>query len=303
MNWRILVAAALVALIGCGDDDIEAPPPALEDFVSGVTLTMAFVFPDEPAPLSIAAVRRPGAPPAQNLGPSGFGCPVLRSEVRQPAGRKLTCETGAYARTDPLQKFYVWVGNVDGYWEVTLPEPLGSLAYGVSLSYDVQISPDAPVEPFYLRTSGTDTGGRTGVTTNQRIELQPAPVTPEHPDVEVVLTWTGSADLDLHVVDPFGHDVSVFAPETPQGVVFSGDGQGACIEGSVNRESITWPGNTAPGGQYEAYVVYHAQCGEGASSFTASVTVTGSERTTDGGAFDGPATPEQRHDLGTFTFP
>ena len=71
-------------------------------------------------------------------------------------------------------------------------------------------------------------------------------------DVQVTLQWSGGVDLDLHVIDPTGVEISYSAPSSPSGGMLDQDAQADCT-GCV--ENIFWPTGGAPPGDYQVFVV------------------------------------------------
>ena len=116
-------------------------------------------------------------------------------------------------------------------------------------------------------------------------------------DVQVTLTWGGTCDLDLHVVDPAGDDVWwQNQPSESGGVV---DCQDTCApEAHGGPENIYWPKGSAPSGEYTVVIDYHDTCGgEGATPWTVRVTINGEEQT-----FSGMIDPGNKIEVVRFTY-
>ena len=299
----LAIAVFAASLIGAcsGDDGPATPPPDVRTWISGVEL-MAVGVGEEPIPLAdtVLAVFHAGKIPPESQGP-----PVSVSTVTPTVGtgEGLVYDFGTYAR-DNLTRFYVWVGEGTGYWEVTLDESAGSIVYGVGLKVKITFATDAPLGAFHLRAAGTDTLGKTGVTANQRIVLEQSDTGVVVPDILAVLSWTGGSDLDLHVVDPFGHDLSPFIPTTPEGGRLEADGNGACVSDTTSHETAIWPKGKAPLGEYRVIVVYYGDCGAPASvPFSVSLKAKGNAATELTGTFQGTAAGSAPDTAGTFTVP
>ncbi len=71
-------------------------------------------------------------------------------------------------------------------------------------------------------------------------------------DVQVTLQWAGGVDLDLHVIDPEGTEISFSSRTSPSGGQLDQDALSDC-SGCV--ENIFWPPGGAPSGEYQVFVV------------------------------------------------
>ena len=71
-------------------------------------------------------------------------------------------------------------------------------------------------------------------------------------DVQVTLQWGGGVDLDLHVIDPEGTEISFSSRTSPSGGQLDQDALSDC-SGCV--ENIFWPPGGAPSGEYQVFVV------------------------------------------------
>lgn len=141
----------------------------------------------------------------------------------------------------------------------------------------------------FSRPSGTDGGddspgsSGTGTTTTSPPDTTG---TTEPPlgtgDVQVTLRWSGTADLDLHVTDPNGEEISFLATTSSSGGQLDVD----CIPGTScaadgpHVENVFWPTGGAPSGDYSAFA---RNLGE-ATDFTLTVLVGGEEVTSDSGS-------------------
>lgn len=79
--------------------------------------------------------------------------------------------------------------------------------------------------------------------------------------IEVRLTWTGAADLDLEVRDPLGQTLFWNSRSTENGGGFGFDANGLCEVISENpEETATWQPGFLPTGSYEIIVYYEQAC-------------------------------------------
>lgn len=104
--------------------------------------------------------------------------------------------------------------------------------------------------------------------------------------IEVSLSWTGAADMNLQVRDPSGETLYWDSRTTTNGGVFGFDANGLCEIISDNPvETATWAPGFLPTGSYEILVFYKEVCDPLVSSvpFTITADVDG----TTIGTFDG----------------
>ena len=82
-------------------------------------------------------------------------------------------------------------------------------------------------------------------------------------DVQVTLRWDTDADLDLHVIDPSGNEVSWLNPRVPSGGQLDVDANQGCFERMAEPvENIFWPTGEGSIGNYEVVVKMFAQCND-----------------------------------------
>ncbi len=148
----------------------------------------------------------------------------------------------------------------------------------------------------FNRPTGTDGGDDSpgsGGTTSTSSPPDTSTATTEGPvlgtgDVQVTLRWSGGSDVDLHVIDPSGEEISFSSPTSSSGGQLDVD----CIPGSTcadsgpHVENIFWPTGTAPSGSYSAFA---RNLGD-TTDFTLTVLVGGQEVTSDGGTLSGGGT-------------
>ncbi len=79
--------------------------------------------------------------------------------------------------------------------------------------------------------------------------------------IEVRLTWTGAADLDLEVRDPIGQTLFWNSRATENGGGFGFDANGLCdVISASPEETATWQPGFLPTGSYEIIVYYEQAC-------------------------------------------
>ena len=73
-------------------------------------------------------------------------------------------------------------------------------------------------------------------------------------DVQVTLQWTGDCDLDLHVTDPSGAQISFGNPSSPTGGALDVDDIPAAGATGNHVENVFWAAGSAPRGAYSAFI-------------------------------------------------
>lgn len=95
-------------------------------------------------------------------------------------------------------------------------------------------------------------------------------------DVQITLTWSSEADLDLHVNDPFGEDIYWENREAESGGQLDHDANAACDSvDEAPAENVFWPAGEAPDGRYDLTVVTWGACGATDLSWTLRARVNG----------------------------
>ena len=110
------------------------------------------------------------------------------------------------------------------------------------------------------RPTNTPKPTNTPVPTNTPISTNtPEPTytpEPDH-DVEVIMRWYSSHDIDLFVTDPFGERITWAFPESSSGGYHHGDSPDECSDfQSYLEEKVSWPRGNAPPGEYKVEVKY-----------------------------------------------
>lgn len=110
--------------------------------------------------------------------------------------------------------------------------------------------------------------------------------------IEVRLSWSGAADLNLEVRDPTGEALHWDSRATSNGGVFGFDANGLCEVVSDNSvETATWQPGYLPTGSYEIIVYYESACDAqtGSVQFFADVSVDGASSGQTSGTLSPPA--------------
>jgi hypothetical protein len=74
-------------------------------------------------------------------------------------------------------------------------------------------------------------------------------------DVQATLNWSGDCDLDLHVIDPTGTEISFVNPTSPSGGQLDVDDIPDPGQTGNHVENVFWPTGAAPRGTYSSFIV------------------------------------------------
>src|SRR5207247_1980650 len=86
-------------------------------------------------------------------------------------------------------------------------------------------------------------------------------------DVGVSLLWSDTNDLDLHVIDPSGEEITWFNRTSVSGGMLDVDANPGCFTPTtMPLENVFWPVGGAPHGTYVVRVNFYALCPGGAAA-------------------------------------
>jgi hypothetical protein len=122
--------------------------------------------------------------------------------------------------------------------------------------YEITLSCRPPATPTKTST--------TTPTAEPSLTAEPTPIPGlETGDIQITMIWSSTADLDLHVVDPFGEEISFENPHSDSGGKLVNEGNGSCALATTSPiENIFWATGTAPPGVYTIVVHYFGTCRE-----------------------------------------
>ena len=184
----------------------------------------------------------------------------------------------------------------DAIWKITDNDPPGSGAR--ELLEAAGIDPDQDITDFphpetpYSGTSETESvsASEMGIRTG-----------PHRGKVTVTLTWDSTADLDLHVIDPYGEEIYYDHPTSESGGMLDYDDR--CDDHGPDGqpggpENIYW--DNPPEETYTVEINYYEECqGEGTTHWWVRILIDGHEEN-----FDGTISPEDGTILvTTFEYP
>lgn len=306
LSSRVVLCAAVVALGACGDDDNSNGPGdrSLSDFITSVSTnydapvlrapgnyrpgkTPRPVFPRNSLRDPVTAVYHEGNPPSSTGADAAVTTENSTPLEGQPY-RLAVSATGAFSRV------FVWIEGVDGYYELTIPADVSTTELVLALSSD-------PPEGTFEITAAV-AGAVGGITAIGTMDVEPRDL--GNADFAATVTWTGASDVDIHVVDPNGFEVSYLSPDSPEDGHLDLDSNAGCSIDNINTETISWPAGTAPTGDYKVIVDYFDDCEVESSAYTVLVrrkgrsNVSVAEQT-----FVGEAADNAPDTVGTYTYP
>lgn len=267
---RLLLCAGIVVLGACGGDDNGPGDRNLSSFITSVALNY------EAVPVA-PPVYHPGRPPkaarptfsalrdlvegdyheGDKPSTTGAGAATVEENSTALEGQPFKLNVSA---AGTFTTAYIWIEGVDGYYEVTAPTAIstGQLILG--------ISDNPPGDDFDLVTA-VGTGGAVSASASTNVE--PRDLTDA--DIAATVSWTGASDVDIHVIDPNGYEVSYLNTESPEGGRLDLDSNAGCSIDNVNTETISWPRGDAPAGNYTVVIEYYDDCGVGSSTYSVVV--------------------------------
>jgi hypothetical protein len=110
---------------------------------------------------------------------------------------------------------------------------------------------------------------------------------PSNGEIAIELNWEGSADLDLHVTDPYGETLYYFRPRNHAGGEYLEDRE--CHNNSGQSERVAYESGTAASGLYQISIHYFRPCGN-ARDVRWNISVTADGRSS---SFSGTISPGQ----------
>lgn len=129
---------------------------------------------------------------------------------------------------------------------------------------EVEVRAAVQASSLVIEVAPTDEQGNVGSYHEVTLRVVPSGVG----DVKVTLSFSPNHDLDLHVFEPSGFEVSYREPSSPSGGRLDLDSGANCTAGVASSENIFWPAGAAPVGEYRVVVQAFEQCERGAIDFT-----------------------------------
>jgi hypothetical protein len=159
----------------------------------------------------------------------------------------------------------------------------------------LQVLEEASQTSLGLSIAPTDGAGKVGAYEELEIEL----VQSGTGDVKITLSFDRTHDLDLHVLEPGGEEVSPENPASANGGRLDLDSGSECNPNTGTSENIFWPSGAAPMGEYRVAVLNFEQCTPGDIAFTVRIAHDDVVNTYPGSFVDGSAST--RVEVATFS--
>ncbi len=172
----------------------------------------------------------------------------------------------------PLRGLVVGFDGTDGSWLVPLNTDGAELLRAGSDGFRVRVPARFFAEnanaSVGMTVSALDLHGRRGPA--QRVQLDGTEVGTG--DVQVGISWGTATDVDLHVTEPSGEEISYSHTVSATGGQLDLDSNASCAIDGVQHENVFWPTGQSPEGEYTVRVRMFNDCGVGGA--TGSVTMT-----------------------------
>lgn len=149
-----------------------------------------------------------------------------------------------------------------GTWSIAagaLPPGLSLDPSSGSISGTVPNTASEVVGDHAMQVTFEDETGKSATTVIRVRVLPPAGL--KGGALQLTLSWSGPADLDLHTTDPNGEEIYFDNPESASGGKLDHDANAGCEEQeSTPVENTYWPPNAAPSGSYTVWVHVYSEC-------------------------------------------
>jgi hypothetical protein len=230
----------------------------IQDFVSGVTDGSG----------TVSGVLVLGAAPPAAGGPSAT---VTGVAVMINGGTSQQGLTAGSAFT----KVILAVDGLNNYYELTLPA--GVTAENLLIS----ANPKAFASNLTFAYAVED-GSGVGAYARQSVRFLQV----GSGDIQISVSWTDSADVDLHVIDPNGEEIYFGHKNAASGGVLDLDANAACGRNTFNdgtppafvsNENVVWPTGLAIPGTYKVILDYWSDCGVARTDWVVTVQRVGAQ--------------------------
>ena len=204
----------------------------------------------------------PGPLPGDGGGPRVIAMNLLRFQITpgsaaQPLFGTLDAPaTAAAFALEGDRGYWILVAGVPDTDTPTLP------SFRTEMSFSRALAPG----PVGLVGRAVDTSGRFGPAF--RLPLTVAATAPLAGALVVTLSWSGPADLDLHVLDPRGTEIWTGRKQADGGAL-DFDSNSQCVEDGRDQEDVVFA-SVAPPGHYVVRVDAFSLCGAASASWALS---------------------------------
>jgi uncharacterized protein YfaP (DUF2135 family) len=267
---RWAVVAAAIALTGCEATLKETTRGNIQDFISSVT----------DAGGTVQGVLVTGDPPEPGSGPnatvSGIGVMINGGSSQQRVNGDAD-----------FTRIIVAVQGLTNYYQLDLPD-------GVA-SQEILLggSTNALARTMVFQYAVGDAGS-VGQYASQDVRFLRVGTG----DIQISVAWSDTSDVDLHVIDPNGEEISFSHRTSASGGTLDLDGNAACsrntvgqVSAFVSNENVVWPTGAAPSGEYKVILDYWSACGNPSTDYVVTVQRTGASPMIFTGTFVGTSAP------------
>ena len=282
---RNLAAAAMTAVAALSGCTAAVKPNTdfnIQDFISGVTNGAG----------TASAVLVQGAAPGSGGGPSAS---VTGVAVMINGGSSQQSLAAGSAFT----KVILAIDGLNNYYELTLPA-------GVTTeNLLISANPNAFASNLTFAYAVED-GSGLGPYARQSVRFLQV----GSGDIQISVSWTDSADVDLHVIDPNNEEIYFAHRNSASGGTLDLDANAACGRNTFNdgtppafvsNENIVWPVGLAIPGTYKVVLDYWSDCGVARTDWVVTVQRVGAQPQIFTGNFTGLASGIPDDTVSVFT--
>ena len=253
MGWRQVRSwfgvAAAVAALGCWDGKEIAPLPVPTFDV--VVPRVALVSAEEQSLGTFSADTSPVSAAPETPTVNVWSAAVVGGSTRVEV-----------SSTSAFDRVVIDGGSqLQGYWDITLPAPV------TSTSFVLSVAPAVIMTPVPTRVAVGTTGGSLSQYANAPITV----ISVGTGEVQFSISWDAQSDVDLHVTDPSGEEIYFGNDIGNSGGTLDLDSNAACSIDGKRNENITWPVGSAPRGEYSVRVNLWSACSTPRSRFVLTV--------------------------------
>lgn len=181
----------------------------------------------------------------------------------------MTAEFGDTPGLGDMVGLIVGLEGHSGYFHVPLDDSSGTEALLVFLRAYASFESPPPI--LVVRAALRDRRGRVSPYGTHMFTVAAV----GSGDIQVSLTWDSSADIDLHVVDPYGDEIYYGNRTISSGGELDLDSNAGCGGADVRAENVYWPTGQAPIGTYVVRVNHWSDCSGNNTNWTLTVNVCG----------------------------
>lgn len=278
---RLGLAFGALLLAGCEAQLKEGSLFRLEDVISGVSNASGTAH---------ATLNR-GAPPAAS-GSTSVSASGIAVMINGGSSVQTLSASAAFSRV------IVAIDGLDGWYDLTLP------ASAATADIILNASTRASSGTVTMRY-GVGDGSGVGPRASQSIRFLQV----GSGDIQISVSWTDSADVDLHVIDPAGEEIYFAHQTSASGGTLDLDANAACSPNETSpqrvfysNENVVWPLGQAPNGTYKVILDYWSDCGVAQTDWVATVQRQGAAPQIFTGTFSGPSSGVPDDTVTVFTF-